>query len=254
MKSAKTKSGNNKINPVPWIIVIGIIVLIVGGCLLWVYVFRDMIANSKQQVFVYNRTDGSYSDEKSGICYLPAPAYYQASAVISDPAYARSDKNKLFRVGTRVTDKDGNSRMILCSAGEWLSTDKDHGMRLYYNKEKVTLPTVEEFKPELVYFCTTSGVTIGQSSMEAKLFFPDGFLDNSAENLFGTSAHTGADLLREIRVTSSEYTWMQLVLYLYRNEELGEYYIYMPQREQFVKADSQMLDVFFGSSEKDGSE
>ncbi len=242
-----------KFNFVPYIIIFTVVALIVGGCFLWTYVIEDLIAKSKEQKLEYDASSGSYCNKKLDITYTPAPAYYQASAVITDPVYASSDKNNLYRVGVKTTDDDGNSKIKLCSASEWLSTDKEHGMRLYYNKEKVSPPSLSEFGADIVYFCTMTEVTIGQSSMEAELFFPDGFFDGECENLYGTDAQANSAPFRQIRVTSEKYEWMQLVLYLYKNDSADEYYIYLPQEELFVKADSETLSVFFAEVSSSGS-
>lgn len=233
-----------KLNLIPWFIVLGAIILLVGGTLSWVYLIKPAIEISGRQKLEYNMADGSYTDKKEGIVYLRAPVYYQAAAILSDPVYGMAGDRLLYRVGEKTDEK-----FTLQSASAWLSTDRDHGLLLYYNSESVSVPDISEFEPDVVYICSTDGMTAAQSQIEASALFPEGFFDRTAENLVESDAYTGATLMRQLRVTSKKYGFMQMVLYLYYNEALESYYIYLPQEKLFCKADSETLDIFFASED-----
>lgn len=233
-----------KLDLIPLFIVLGVVILLVGGTLSWVYLIKPAIEVSGRQKLVYNAEDGSYTDKKQGIVYLRAPVYYQASAILSDPVYGMADERLLYRVGEKTDGK-----FTLQSASDWLSTDRDHGMLLYFNSESVVVPDISEFEPDIVYICSIDGMTAAQSQIEASALFPEGFFDRTAENLIDSDAYTGASLMRQLRVTSKKYGFMHMVLYLYYNETLESYFIYLPQEKLFCEADSEMLDIFFASED-----
>lgn len=236
-----------KLNLIPWIIVISLIVLTVGGTLLWVYVIEPAAIRASRVQLEYDPAADSYYDPEKKITYLRAPVYYQAGSVLSDPVYGMAGERLLYRVGTLTSDAVSGDKLTLESASDWLSVGKERGMLLYYNKDSVTVPKIGEFEPETVYICSTTDLTAAQSEMGASIFFPKGFFDGGCENFYEGEEYEDSTLFRQLRVSSSKYGFMQMVLYLYKNEKTGDYYIYLPQEKIFAAADSDMLDIFFKS-------
>lgn len=238
---------------IPWIILLSLIILTVGGTLLWVYVIEPAAVKASRVQLEYDAAADSYYDPEKNITYLRAPVYYQAGSILSDPVYGMAGERLLYRVGT-LTSEDGSSdKLTLESASDWLSVGKERGMLLYYNKDSVSIPKIDEFEPETVYICSTSDLTAAQSEMAASIFFPEGFFDGTCENLYEGEEYEESTLFRQLRVSSSKYGFMQMVLYLYKNEKTGDYYIYLPQEKIFAKTDSEMLDIFFRSYDEAAS-
>ena len=92
--------------------------------------------------------DGKYTNTKTGITYLEAPACYRASSYMPDRAVARIKNKKVDDVVLyTISDKVATNQML---------TTED--FRLFY-AEGTTLPTLEEMNPTKIMIGETEAIT-----------------------------------------------------------------------------------------------
>ena len=241
VSAGKKKKKREKFNFVPWLIALGVIAVIVGGVAAVYYGGKYIDENVRIVKLEYK--SGKYYDKKNNVTYSAAPMYY-TYAVKSEERYAKSGKYDLYYVG----HKDGDA-YVLESPASWLTTDIDHGAVIYYNAEKVSLPEPSEFKWNIMYLCNPDGLLYATNELDApqtSRLLSAYYGASDSENLYGSLYGTGQiKLLKELRVTSSAYPFLHLVLYLFTDNE-GGYYIGSAYEERLIKADNAVFDPFFG--------
>jgi hypothetical protein len=240
------KKVKEKWNLVPWIIIGAALLVIFGG--IWLAPkISDGISYLKLQKLV--STDSGYYDEKKGVTYTYVPSYYEATLIVSDPAYGRVDDLSLYRVGYR----DDDDVVHLVKSTSWLATDADHGSILVCNEEEATIPKPQDFDFETVYICNTGSTVFTEQELDngTSADIMNAFFDESSENLYGSLMMEQASLLKSIRVTSSSYPWLQMVLYLYADMDSDGnnlYYLYLPTLNRFVQTDTEVFDLYFAAT------
>ena len=241
--AGKEKKKREKFNFVPWLIVLGVIVVIVGGIAAFYYGGRYIDENVKTVKLEYR--NGKYYDKKNDVTYSAAPMYY-TYAVKSEKRYARSDRYDLYYIG----HKDGDT-YVLEAPTSWLTTDYEHGAAVYYNPQKVSLPDPAKLMWDTMYLCNPDGLLYATSELDSKqtgrLLSAYYNADNS-ENLYESLYGSGQiKLLKELRVTSGDYPFLHLVLYLFTDNE-GSYYIGSAYEARLVKTDSAVFDPILKES------
>ena len=241
--AGKEKKKREKFNFVPWLIVLGVIAVFVGGVAAVYYGGKYIDDNVKVVKLEYK--NGKYYDKKNDLTYSAAPMYY-TYAVKSEERYARSNRYDLYYIG----HKDGDT-YVLEAPDSWLTTDADHGAVIYYNADKVSLPEPSEFKWNVMYFCNPDGLLYATGELDApqtgkllSAYYGAGESENLYDSLYGTGQ---IKLLKELRVTSSAYPSLHLVLYLFTDND-GGYYIGSAYESRLIKADSAVFAPIFKDS------
>ncbi|MGM9637765.1 MAG: hypothetical protein ACI3YK_07270 [Eubacteriales bacterium] len=254
----KKRPPREKFNWKPYLIILAVIAVIAGGVFIKVTFVDGYLKLAKQVPF--ERVDGGYYDAGNDRTYVAAPTYYQASTIVSDPAYARigdfslfgigswDELDHLYRVGYTVNPGTTSASTILMRSEAWLSTDADHGSILFYNAELFELPQPRDFEFETVYLCDADGnIATQQIDDAASVRIMTDFFSEDSENLYVMMDTLNAKYIKQVRVTSSKYPWMQMVLSLYQSSDA--YYLWMPELERFVQTDSTVFDVYFKTAE-----
>lgn len=248
----KEKKVREKFNWKPYIIIAAVIAVIFGGIFVKVYLF-DGFASVVKQVKFEPAADAGYYDAKNKITYRPAPPYYEPASIVMEPTYGRIGSVSLFKPGEWETiphlyavcypiGEIGDKKYEKVDPTGWLATDENHGFTVYYN-EKYTPPDPKDLKYDIVYICTPGGdIAVHQLDEAHSYKMMTEFFNEESENLFST-VFPQADYLYQVRVTSTNYSWLHLVLYLYTYEE--EFYLYLPEMGRFVKVDSEISKVNF---------
>ncbi|MGM9681581.1 MAG: hypothetical protein ACI3XR_08765 [Eubacteriales bacterium] len=260
------KKPREKFNWKPYLIILAVIAVIFAGVFIKV-TFIDGYLKLAGQVPL-ERIDGGYYDNENNRTYVAAPTYYQAASIVSDPPYARIGEFSLFgigswdkldhlyRVGYTVNPGTADATTILMLSEAWLSTDADHGSILFYNADLITLPGPADFGFETVYLCDADGnIATQRIDDAASVRIMTEFFSDSSENLYVKMDTLNAKYIKQVRVTSSTYPWMHMVLSLYQSSDA--YYLWMPELQRFVQTDSTVFDVYFKTAEdltgEDGS-
>ncbi|MBO4355484.1 MAG: hypothetical protein J5850_01355 [Clostridia bacterium] len=234
----------------PWIIILGVIILIVGGICLKVYLFDGYLSRQK---LVYS--DGKYYDPKNDITYVSAPYYYEPVSIASDSVdpdnmipYSRGNGDPLFRVAYR----DEDYKAFLVKSSLWLSTDSDHGHTLYYNEKDAVCPSPDEFDAEYIYLVSLSAAELPTQKIDlaaSKRIIKEFFRKTEADNLYDSAEFENTTCIKGMKVTSSTYKWLYLNLYLYQGN--GKYYIFFPAEKMFCETDKDVFDVYFAVVDSD---
>jgi len=247
MKGEKAKSKRDrggKLSIKPWLIVLAVTVGIVA--LIAAYHFGriwidDLKAESNVLTFEYS--GGKYYDAVNGITYTAAPRSY-AYAAKSEERYAKSERGDLYY----VCYKDSDGGYHAASPTSWLTTDVEHGAILYYNADKVAVPEPSEFKWNDISLCNPDGKLYATHKLDASVtyalmtaYYGAAEEDNLYSELYGTGQ---LELLKEIRVTSTEYKYMHMVLYLFGDGE-GRYYIGSAYESRLTETDSEVFAPIF---------
>ncbi len=248
----KAKKVREKFNWKPYVVIAAVIVVIFGGIFAKVYLLDGFFAVVKQVKFEPVSGAGYY-DAKNQITYLPAPSYYEPASIVMEPTYGRIGSVSLFKPGQwenvahlyalcyPIGDlSDKNYEKV--NPDGWLATDENHGFTVYYN-EKYTPPKPWDLKYDTAYICTAGGNIEVQELHEDHTYeLMNEFFDEKSENLFDT-VYPVSNYLYQVRVTSTNYSWLHLVLNLYTYE--GEFYLYLPEMARFVKVNSEISALYF---------
>lgn len=227
MKSPKTASGKKR-KPIPWksllpwFIIAGVIVGVLGGAAIYTLLTQD--STPKAYTFDYNGKDGTYYDAEHDITYVPIPFCFEAVLNESGNPYATSDFQSLYRIGYR--DEADGDQIHLKKATSWLAAAKSVGGQVYYNPEEVRFPEFSEFDWDVIYFTNPDSSQYSTYTLDTETSdrLMREFLDESAENLFETHYNTSLDSKLVLKVRSSTYQWLYLNLVLLADEE-GNYYL-----------------------------
>lgn len=237
-KSKKKADPKDRIDPKPWIIGAVCICLFIGAVFLY-----DFLSKYLPIVSLKQNDDGSLYDSKLEITYTVAPRSYKAVLVITDPQYARVGKTPVYEIAYRNLDE----KVVPIDIERYLSTDNDNGAILYYNKDKVTLPTLEDFDYEKSYVCSTEGVIFSRAELTkvetAKVI--KGFADGANTSVSGKVKET-----YELRIKSGSYDWLFYCMEFTITEN-GNYYLTDYTSEKTVSCDKELFDKFFGEVKKD---
>lgn len=227
----------------PWLIIGAIILVIIAIAAILTFCEGS---NGKKDVLKFTFENGEFHDEKNEITYVQAPFYYQSKLMTSkDYPYAQSEQFTLYRVGYR----DEDEKVHLVSGELWLSTSMDVGALLYYNSDKVDLPTLEEFEGDEIYLCEPDGSTLFTTTkLDA---------ETTGELLGDFFAKEGSDYdefysdcqrVANLKVSSSKYNWLYLNLWLYADSE-GNYYLSEDVTQKFHKTDADVFEPLLSEPE-----
>jgi len=243
MKNSNAKKPREKWDLRPWIAVAGaiaLVLLIVTGIYFGKKAYDGIKAEA--QVVKLRYSEGCYIDDANGITYRQAPGCYTYAA-ISKERYAKSERLDLYY----ATYKDADGKYHV-DPKNWLTTDYEHGGVIYCS-DSITLPETKDFKWKVMYLCNPDGKLYATQEFGAadtdrllSAYYAAEGEDNVYDGLYGMSR---LDLLKEIRVISSEYRYIHLVLYLFKDGE-GKYYIGSAFDKRLVETDSETFDVIFG--------
>lgn len=239
-KNTKTKKKvdpKDRIDPKPWIIGAVCICLFIGAVVLY-----DFLSEFLPIVSLKQKDDGSLYDSKLEITYTVAPKSYKAVLVVTDPQYARVGKIPVYEIAYRNLEK----KVVPIDTERYLSTDNDNGAILYYNKEKVTLPTLENFDNEISYVCSTEGVIFSRAELTknetSKVI--KGFLEGGNASVSGKVKET-----YQLRIKSGSYDWLFYCMEFTITEN-GNYYLTDYMSGKTVMTDKELFDEFFGEVKK----
>ena len=221
-KSVKQHNKKSKLRGslLPWIIICGALVLILGGVGLYTWLTAE--DEWKTEWLTYK--DGMYTDEERGITYKPAPFCFEAVSNASEEyPYAKSDRWPLYQIGYK-NESDGKYHMR--PATEWLTTSKSVGGQIYYNPDAVKIPAYAEFDWDQIFFSnpgSTSFSTYTLTSDKADRFMKEVLAEDN-ENLYGTDLPDTLEVKLTLRVSSKTYRWLYLNLTVYTDGE-GNYFV-----------------------------
>lgn len=242
MREKNAAKPREKWNFKPWLIVIGAIALVLLT-VVGIYYGGRAIDNAKAEAKVVQLEyrGGSYYDPKSGITYIAAPRCYSYVA-ISKERYAKSERLDLYYATYK--DDDGNYHV---DPEKWLTSDLEHGA-IVYCADSIELPETKDFKWESMLLCNPDGKLFatqefGYADTNALLsaYYGADESENLYDGLYGMSS---LDLLKEIRVVSSEYKYIHLILYLFTDGE--KYYIGSAYDHRLIETDAGIFGVIFG--------
>lgn len=235
------KAAGSKFKPfIPWIIVAGCILLILGGICLKVFLFDGFLSKTK---LVYS--DGKYYDGKNGITYVAAPHYYEPVLIAHKfelSSFSRGNGSDLFRVGYR----DSENKVKLVKSSLWLATDKDHGLIVYYNEKDAVCPEPEDFEPEYIYLTTLSSTELPTQKLDLATtgrLMREFFAKDESENLYDSVEFEESTCIKGMKITSKKYPWLYLNMYLYHND--GKFYVFFPAQKKFCETDATVFEIYF---------
>lgn len=244
MKQANKMSRRKKEkwNFKPWLIIAAILLLLFGSVAI-----LTLCSGQQKNVLKFSYENGEYYDEKNDITYVEAPFYYQSKLMTSkDYPYAQSEETTLYRVGYR----DEEDKVHLVSGNLWLSTSMEDGALLYYNRDKVDLPDFTEFGGDSIYICEPDGTLFSTTKLDSSTtqkLLADFF---SAEESEYNEHYLTSELIANLKVSSSQYDWLYLNLWLYSDDN-GDYYLCEDTTRKFVKTDADVFDPLFTLPEPD---
>ncbi len=226
-QTVKAVPQKEKFNIIPWLIVLGAILLILGIVFL-VDLFEDFHYVRK---FIFDYSTGELIDKKNDITYIEAPVCYEPVRISKKP-YAKDGDREYYQLG--YLDKDGNEQLV--DTSKMLATSKEQGSYIYYNAKAQSLPSLEEFAANSVFICDVNYNTRDElSESEANI------LVNAIIN--GEKTHVeGADAIFVLRFRSSEYPWMSYCLDLYYKNK--EFYIYDMSQKKAIILPSNVQKLF----------
>lgn len=237
-KVKKKVDPKDRIDPKPWIIGAVCICLFIGAILLY-----DFLSVYLPIVSLKQKDDGSLYDSKNKITYTEAPRCYKAVLVVTDPQYARVGKIPVYEIAYRNLEE----KVVPIDTARYLSTDNDNGAVLYYNADKVILPTLEDFDNEKSYVCSVEGVIFSRAELTktetSKVI--KSFVDGVNTSVSGKVKET-----YELRIKSGSYDWLFYCMEFTMTEN-GNYYITDYVSQKTVMADKELFDEFFGEVKKD---
>jgi hypothetical protein len=187
----------------PWIIILSVIlvVLAIAGA---VY-FSDNYHHVKS--FKFNNATGELYDKHAGITYVEAPMYFEPVRV-SKKAYATDGYREYFQIGY-TEEKDGKKTVKMLPTSEFLATAVDEGSFIYYNPKKVTIPSFEEFDPDISYVCDLNFNSLIEFDSNHTGILADALVNGERVML------EGCDEIFELRFRSSKYKYMSFCIDLY---------------------------------------
>ncbi len=236
-KNKKKVDPKDRIDPKPWIIGVVCIAAFIGAVFLYDYLSKFLPIVSLKQ-----NDDGTLYDSKLEITYTPAPKAYKAVLVVTDPQYARVGKMPVYEVAYRNLDE----KVASIDPERYLSTDNDNGAVLYYNPDKVTLPSIDDFENANSYVCSIEGVIFSRAELTKSQTTT--MLKQFKEGA-NTSVSGRVKENYEIRIKSSRYDWIFYCMGFTITEN-GNYYITDYLSNKTVLADKEVFDEFFGEVKK----
>lgn len=259
------KKVREKFNWKPYVIIFAVIALLLGSVAFNIYLvngyFKDYSTLSNQVEFEYVRGAG-YHDVKNDVIYRPAPSYYEPASIVQEPVYGRvggvnlftpgkwDDITHLYAVCYPVGDLS-DKKYERADPTVWLATDSYHGSTVYCN-ENYNLPEPKDFQFGTLYLCDADGkIATHELDDIASSELMEKFFDENSENLFDT-VFPLAHSIKSVRVTSTRYSWLHLVLYLYTYG--GEYYFYLPEMARFVQTDREVFEIYFATPDDLGAQ
>ena len=254
----KAKKAREKFNWKPYIIILTVIALIFGSLLAKYYLFDGFFVLQNQVKFEYIRGTG-YKNTETGEIFRSAPTYYEPASIVQEPIYGRIGGVNLFtpwkwdeivhlyELCYPIGEGDQKS-YAKSDPSIWLATDEEHGSVVYYN-ESFNFPEPQDFAFETMYLCDADGrIATHELDSMATASLMNAFFDENSENLFSTSPIVFEETpIKSVRVTSSVYKWLHMVLYLYQYEDA--FYLYIPELRRFVQTDSEIFGIYFTTSD-----
>ncbi len=246
--TAENKTEKEKFNIKPWLIGLGVILLILGIVFI-VDFFEDYHHVRKLK---FDTESGELIDKKNDITYIEAPGCFEPVR-ISKYAYAKDGSREYYQMA--YLDSDGNEQLI--DTSKMLATSKEQGAYIYYNPDEYEFPSLEEFAAESFLICDTAYKPFIDNTVNRHV------TSTNAETrrltiaaLEGEEASvTSADDVFVIRLRSSEYPSMFYCFNLYHKD--GEMYIsdmsdnkvIRLSSDVFEKSTKEKLTLFFSAEE-----
>ncbi len=221
----------------PWVIVIGVILLIVG-CAFLVYFLKTY-----HHVVKFGYDDANkLVDLEEKVTYEKATSVYKARLLITDPQYGKAGDLPIYKIAYR--SKDGKIHSY--KAEYYVSTGIDDGSELYFNPEKVKLPAHAEFLPDSSYICSTDGVVFAAHKLgeDETLSIVLAILNESGKNPV-----TGAKDVFEIRLLSEKYPELYYCLKLYVTDH--GYYVQDPGSGIVIREETGIFNEMFAQEKTD---
>ena len=234
-KSNKANKRREKFNFKPWLIVLGVILLLFG------VIGAMYLAENYRKVYTFTYQNGEYYFKEKDITYVSAPMCY-TYVLKSKENYAKSNRGNLYYMGYKLDEE-----VHMSSPEVLLTTDIESGGIIYYNPELFTVPQTDKFDWDKAYLCSVDGPTyatqeLGSATTDRLLSAY--FSAEDSENLYGTGDAVSMKLLKEIRVSSSTYKSMYMILDLYTDGK-GSYYISSSYDQRFIKTDETVFAPMF---------
>ena len=195
-----TDSTKEKVNFVPWLIILGAIALI-----LLAFVVSDFIDNYHHvRKFSFDYSTGELYDKKNDITYIEAPRGYEAVRISNLP-YATDGDREYFQIG--FVSESGKEELVPTDIA--LATSADIGAYIYYNPKAHILPTIETFEASEILVCDMNNHTLQSLDESETKIFLDAV--KSADN----TRFEGHDYIFALRLRSKKIPWMSYCVYLY---------------------------------------
>lgn len=206
-KNKKTKKNipqaedkKEKFNFVPWLIILGAIVLI-----LLAFVISDFIDNYHYvRKLSFDYSTGELYDKKNDITYVEAPRGYEAVRISNLP-YATDGDREYFQIG--FVSESGKEELVPTNIA--LATSSDIGAYIYYNPKAHILPSIDSFEASEILVCDMNNNTLQSLDESETKIFLDSIKD--AEN----TRFEGYDSIFTMRLRSKKIPWMSYCVYLY---------------------------------------
>lgn len=196
-----------KFNIKPWLIVIGVILLILASVLV-VDFFDNFHYVRKLKL---DEENDELIDKKHDITYVAAPECYEGVRLSKKP-YARAGEKEFYQLG--YLDPDGNEQLV--PVKKMLATSRADGAVIYYNPDEISMPSMEKFEADSILVCDYYNTLDELTESETRIFL-QGYKEGHEVSL------GSATEVFTLRFRSTKYPWIS-----YRTElfwENGLFYV-----------------------------
>lgn len=229
--SANVKKKNSRL-PLPVLIGIIAAVLIIVGLIIFLPIWRNMMNGPSLPVIKYDEKTEKYVFSDEGIVYTYSTVSYEPKSIYRNKPFA------VFEDGREAYEIPGLSRNL------WMADDYYGVKGLFYNADKITLPTIGEFHPVSTVICTGDAAVFGLYTVEDQQILNE-LVDAIVT---GEQAVYPADALLsyDLRFTSEEYPCIYYVLnYIICD---GKYYIRDRGTNRTVRLEKNILADYVDES------
>ncbi|MBE6607469.1 MAG: hypothetical protein E7633_02785 [Ruminococcaceae bacterium] len=189
-----------KISFVPWLIILGAILLLV-----LVFVLSEFIDNYHYvRKFSFDYSTGELYDKKNDITYIEAPSGYEPIRISNKP-YATDGERQYYQIG--FLTESGKEEIISPSIA--IATSPDDGAYIYYDPSALLLPDVKSFEAKEILVCDMNNNTLQSFDESETKTFLEAF--ENAKNVHFVASGS----VFTLRLRSSKIPWMSYCMYLY---------------------------------------
>lgn len=218
-----------KISILPWVIIAGAILLIIG-----IFVLSDFIGNYHHvRKFSFDYSTGELLDKKNDITYVAAPRGYEPVRISNKP-YATDGDREYYQLG--FLSESGKEQLI--STSTLLATSHNDGLLLYYNPKELKLPDLAYFEADSVLVCDMNNNTLQEFDADESKIFLDAVNDDNNK----CTTPVDPDSMFTLRLRSTKIRWMSYCVYLYVSGE--DYYIIDDTENKMVLLPSNARKLF----------